>query len=37
VVKITSSRYGLSSGKYLRVIGIQTDFENNKLDLKLWG
>ena len=37
VVKVTSSRYGLSSGKYLRVIGIQTDFENNKLDLKLWG
>ena len=37
VVKVTSSRYGLFNGKYLRVIGIQTDFENNKLDLKLWG
>ena len=37
VVKVTLSRYGLASGKYLRIIGIKTDFENNLVDLKLWG
>lgn len=37
VVKVTAPRYGLSSGKYLRVINIQADAENNQFDLRLWG
>lgn len=37
VVKVTMSRYGLSNGRYLRVINIQADVENNQYDLRLWG
>ena len=35
--RITLNRFGLDSGKYFRIIGIETDYTNNRATLKLWG
>ncbi len=37
VVTVTHPRYGLSAGKTLLILGMQTDFQNNSAKLSLWG
>jgi hypothetical protein len=37
VVNLTHNRFGMSSGKDLRVIGFKTDLRTNTSDLTLWG
>lgn len=37
VVSVQHKRYGLSAGKLFRVIGIQTNYQQNQLQLTLWG
>ncbi|WP_024296640.1 hypothetical protein [Methylomicrobium lacus] len=37
VVSVQLSRFGLSGGKLLRVIGIEGDYQRNQLNLRLWG
>ena len=36
VVSIQHNRFGLSAGKLYRVIKIQTNYQSNQLDLRLW-
>lgn len=37
VVSVTSNRFGLSGGKLLRILGIDTDYAGNAATLTLWG
>jgi len=37
VVSVQHKRFGLSAGKLFRVIGLQTDYQQNQLQLTLWG
>ncbi len=37
VVRVWHTRFGLSSGKLCRVIGIETDYQRNQIELRLWG
>lgn len=37
VVKIIYTRYGFENGKNMRIIGIDSDYSRNLLDLTLWG
>lgn len=37
VVQVEHNRFGLSAGKLFRVIGVQFDLRNNRVDLTLWG
>lgn len=37
VVQVTHRRFGLSGGKLFRVLGMQHNLQNNRVDLTLWG
>lgn len=37
IVKITMSRFSLTSGKLFKVIGIESDYSRNRATLTLWG
>jgi hypothetical protein len=37
VVSLDLARFGLSGGKLFRVIGNETDYQRNQLNLRLWG
>lgn len=37
VVSVQINRFGLDAGKLFRIIGIQTDYQNHQIDLRLWG
>lgn len=36
VVSVQHARFGLSAGKLYRIIKIQTDYQNNQLELRCW-
>jgi hypothetical protein len=37
VVEVQLARFGLDAGELFRVIGIETDYQKNQLNLRLWG
>jgi hypothetical protein len=37
VVEVQLTRFGLDAGELFRVIGIETDYQKNQLNLRLWG
>jgi hypothetical protein len=36
-VRIEYPRYGLGAGKHFVILGLAPDFQNNSVELNLWG